>query len=149
MGKTRLALQAAADELPQYADGAWVVELSGVSEATSTEETIASTLGAQQHPGQVLRDSLLSFLRNKRLLLVLDNCEHLLASIAELVGELVRAAPDVTVLATSREALRVHGEQVIAVPSLPVPGDGAPMDELPQRMYHHRRRRLNADRRSH
>jgi predicted ATPase/class 3 adenylate cyclase len=130
VGKTRLALQVAAEVLPQYRDGAWLVELGGVSDGISTEEAIASALGAQQQSGQALRESLLSFLRNKQLLVVLDNCEHLLDLVADLVKDMTAGAPDLTVLATSREALRIAGEQVVAVPSLTVPDEATAIDEL-------------------
>ncbi|MGO9456555.1 MAG: adenylate/guanylate cyclase domain-containing protein [Acidimicrobiales bacterium] len=130
VGKTRLALQVAAEVLPQYRDGVWVVELGGVSNGIAAEEAIASALGAQQQSGQALRESLLSFLRTKRLLLVLDNCEHLLDLVAALVEDMTGGAPDLTVLATSREALRVAGEQVVAVPSLTVPDEATGIDEL-------------------
>ena len=130
VGKTRLALQVAAEVLPQYRDGAWLVELGGVSDGVAAEEAIASALGVQQQSGQALRESLLSFLRNKQLLLVLDNCEHLLELVAALVEDMTGGAPDLTVLATSREALRVAGEQVVTVPSLTVPDEATAIDEL-------------------
>jgi predicted ATPase/class 3 adenylate cyclase len=121
VGKTRLALQVAADAVPGYADGAWLVELGGVADADAVEEVVATTLTVQPQPGQSLRESLISYLRMKRLLVVLDNCEHLLEPVGDFVDRAVRAAPRVTVLATSREALGVAGERVLGVRSLPMP----------------------------
>src|SRR5262249_56537960 len=80
--------------------------------------------------GKTITDSLLSFLSNKRLLLVIDNCEHLLDSVAQLVCRMLSVAPGVRVLATSREALRIDGEQVMTVPSLRVPDEAAALDVL-------------------
>jgi predicted ATPase len=86
-------------------------------------ESLATALLVRQQQGQTIADSLLSFLSNKHLLLVLDNCEHLLEPAARLVSQILSVAPEVWVLATSREALRVDGEQVITVPSLALPQD--------------------------
>jgi predicted ATPase len=124
VGKTRLALQVAADVVPGYADGAWLVELGGVADADAVEEAVSGVLVVQQQAGHTLRDSLLAFLRMKQLLLVLDNCEHLLDPVAEFVDRVVRAAPRLSVLATSREALGVAGERVLGVRSLPMPAPG-------------------------
>jgi predicted ATPase/class 3 adenylate cyclase len=123
VGKTRLALQAAADLLPEYPDGVFVVELGGVTDAEAVDESVAAALVVQQQTGETITDSLLAFLTNKRLLLVLDNCEHLLDAAARLVSRIIAAAPDVHVLATGREALRIDGEQVVTVPSLALPED--------------------------
>ena len=128
VGKTRLALQVAADLLPRFSDGVYLVELGGVSDATAVDESIATALLVQQQPGQTISDSLLSFLANKHLLLLLDNCEHLLESIARLVSRVLTAATEVRVLATSREALRIDGEQVMTVPSLALPDDTASLE---------------------
>jgi predicted ATPase len=123
VGKTRLAVQVAADVLPAYGDGAWLVELGGVADAEAVEEAVAATLMIQQQPGKSLRESLLSFLRMKQLLVLLDNCEHLLEPAGDFVDRALRAAPRLTVLATSREALGVAGERVLGVRSLPLPAD--------------------------
>jgi predicted ATPase len=128
VGKTRLALQVAADVLPVFPDGVFMVELGGVSDAAAVDESVATALLVQQQPGQTIRDSLLSFLAGKHLLLLLDNCEHLLESIARLVGRVLAVAPEVRVLATSREALRIDGEQLMTVPSLGLPNDAASPD---------------------
>ena len=125
VGKTRLAVQVGAELVPAYGDGVWIAELGGVADADAVEETTAAALGVQQQLGQSLGESLLGFLRAKRLLLILDNCEHLLEPTARLAESVLRTATGVTVLATSREPLGVPGERVVRVPSLSVPGDTA------------------------
>jgi predicted ATPase len=125
VGKTRLALQVSAEVLPEFRDGVFVVELGGVSDAVAVDESVAAALLVQQQAGQTINESLLSFLGNKQLLLMLDNCEHLLEPAAYLVSRMLAAGPDVRVLATSREALRIDGEQVVTVPSLTLPEDSA------------------------
>jgi predicted ATPase/class 3 adenylate cyclase len=123
VGKTRLALQVAADVVPRYPDGAWLVELGGVGDPVSVEEAVAVALGVQASPNRPLTVTLLDFLRSKRLLLVLDNCEHLVAAAAVLVERLVASCPQVTVLATSREGLAASGEHVVPLPPMQVPED--------------------------
>jgi predicted ATPase/class 3 adenylate cyclase len=130
VGKTRLALQVAAEVLPAFSDGVFLVELGGINDATAIDKCIAAALLVVQQHGQTITESLLSFLGNKRLLVVLDNCEHLLEPVALLVSQMLSAAPGMKVLATSREALRIDGEQVFAVPSLAVPDDDADLGLL-------------------
>jgi predicted ATPase/class 3 adenylate cyclase len=121
VGKTRLALQVAGHVLPQFEDGAWLVELASVGAAEAVEDSVAAALGVQPSPGGSLEQTLVDYVRNKSLLLVLDNCEHLLNAVAGFVDRAVRSAPGLTVLATSREGLAVPGEHLITVPSLEVP----------------------------
>jgi predicted ATPase/class 3 adenylate cyclase len=123
VGKTRLAIQAAADALPRYRDGAWLCELAPVGDPEALVETLASALGVQPRMGQALDESVLDFLRSKELLLVFDNCEHLLDPVAELVDRIVHTAARVTVLATSREGLALAGERLIPLPSLDIAGE--------------------------
>jgi predicted ATPase len=123
VGKTRLAIQVGAEALPDFPDGVFVVELGGVNDGNAIDESIASTLSVQQQPGHTITESLHSFLGDKRILVVLDNCEHLLEPVARLVARMVTASPGVRILATSREALLVEGEQVMTVPSLDVPDE--------------------------
>jgi non-specific serine/threonine protein kinase len=126
-GKTRLALQVASEVLDQFRDGVWVVDLAPLSEPALILQTIATTLGVREVPNRPLRDGLAEYFRARCLLLVLDNCEHLIAACARLVEPLLRVAPNLHVLSTSREGLGIGGETVWRVPSLSVP---EPSDEL-------------------
>lgn len=124
-GKTRLALQVATELLPEYPDGAWLVELAPLQDPTLVPQTAAHALGLRDQPG-VSPDELLTLgLRAKRALVVLDNCEHLLDACAALAERLLSTCPHVAVLATSREPLDMLGEAIWRVPSLsaPEPGD--------------------------
>jgi predicted ATPase/class 3 adenylate cyclase len=125
VGKTRLALQLAAETLPRYDHGAWMVELAPVSSAGSVDGVIASALGVQPRPGTPVLLGVVDYLRDKSLLLLLDNCEHLLGAVALFVDTAVREAPGLRVLATSREGLAVAGERIVSVPSLRLPDVGA------------------------
>jgi predicted ATPase/class 3 adenylate cyclase/Tfp pilus assembly protein PilF len=120
-GKTRLALQVAADLLPEYADGVWVVELAPLAEAGLVPQAAATVLGMRELPGQTMVQMLVEALKPKRLLLVLDNCEHLLAACAALADALLRGCPGVRLLATSREGLNTAGETTYRLPSLSLP----------------------------
>jgi predicted ATPase/class 3 adenylate cyclase len=121
VGKTRLALQAAAQVVANFRDGAWLCELAPVGDPGAVVEAIATALGVQPRPGRTLDDSLVDFLRIKQLLLVLDNCEHLLDSVTDVVERLVRSCARLTVLVTSREGLALGGERILALRSLHVP----------------------------
>ncbi|WP_156744562.1 NB-ARC domain-containing protein [Mycobacterium sp. E740] len=125
VGKTRLALQVAADLLPDYRDGVWLVELAPVRDAEGVAAAVAAVFGVVNSAGQTLDDSLLDMLGHKHLLLLLDNCEHVLGALARLVGRIERGCPGVVVLATSREGMAIEGEQLIALAPLAVgqPGD--------------------------
>src|SRR5215213_2053369 len=129
-GKSRLAVRAASDLVNEYAEGAWLVELAPVSEPERVSSVVASTLAVSEDPHRQLTETLADELRSRHLLLVVDNCEHLLAASADLMATLLSAAPDLHVLATSREALAVQGEVVIPVPSLAVPDAGADVNAL-------------------
>ncbi|HEY8217773.1 MAG TPA: adenylate/guanylate cyclase domain-containing protein [Acidimicrobiia bacterium] len=121
VGKTRLALQVAAEVAPEFPGGAWLCELAPVTDASALSDAVAATLGAPRPVGRSPDESLLEHLEPKRLLLVLDNCEHVLDAAARLVDAVTHRCPQVAVLATSREGLALAGEQIIAVPSLGVP----------------------------
>ena len=123
VGKTRLALQVAADLVPHYPDGAWLVELGPVGDPASVADVVATALGVQARPGQPLVLGLSDYLRGKSLLLLLDNCEHLVAAVAALVEHLLQVSPRLTVLATSREGLGLAGEHVMPVGPLGLPDD--------------------------
>ena len=131
-GKTRLALQLAADLLDRYPDGVWLVELAAVSDPGAVGPTVAASVRIGERPGQPVTDTISAALRNRHLLLVLDNCEHLIAACAELADALLRSCPHLTILATSREGLNVPGEALMPVPSLRVPAGETlpPLDQL-------------------
>lgn len=119
-GKTRLALQVAAEVLDDYPDGVWLVELASLSDPDLTAQAVATTLGVRERPGHDLLTSL-DHLVARRSLLILDNCEHLVAACARQAKHLLGACPKLQILATSREPLGVMGERVFVVPPLTVP----------------------------
>jgi predicted ATPase/class 3 adenylate cyclase len=120
-GKTRLSLQLAAEVLEGFPDGAWLVDLAPLAEARLVAQTAASVLCLKEEPGKPIGATLAAHLADKRLLLLLDNCEHLLDGCAQLADMLLRQCPGVTLLASSREALGMGGEQAYRVPSLSLP----------------------------
>lgn len=123
-GKTRLALQVVADLLDQYPDGVWLTELASLSVPALLPQAAASVLGVAERPGRPLDETLLEHLRSRSMLLVFDNCEHLLQACASLVDVILRRCPHVRVLATSREGLGIAGELTFRVPSLSLPDPG-------------------------
>lgn len=129
VGKTRLALQVALDALPELADGAFLVEFAPLLDPALVPHTVAAVLRAPEHPDRPIEDLLVDALAERELLLVLDNCEHLLDSVAGLVDHLTAHCPQLTVLATSREPLDVDGEVVWRLAPLPTSGDGAAPSE--------------------
>jgi predicted ATPase/class 3 adenylate cyclase len=120
-GKTRLALQVAADLLEGFPDGVWFADLAPLSDAELVPQTVASILGVREQPGRTLIAVLNDHVASKTLLLLLDNCEHLVDACARLAESLVRAGRSVRILATSREALGIAGEVAWPVPSLTLP----------------------------
>lgn len=122
-GKTRLALQAAADALPGYRDGVWFIDLAPLTEPNLLPNVVATTLGVREVPDRPLQHAIAEHIAKSKLLLILDNCEHLIASAAAFAEGALRAAPDVRILATSREPLGIAGEAVWRVPSLSLPAD--------------------------
>jgi len=132
VGKSRLAVRAAADLARSFANGAWLVELAEVRDAGLVRNAVMAGLDLRDQAGTEPLALLLAYLRDRELLLVVDNCEHVLDPAAELVSAIVRAAPGVRVVATSREPLSVPGEHVIPVPPLELPAaDGTqPLDQL-------------------
>jgi non-specific serine/threonine protein kinase len=121
VGKTRLALEVAASVADEYADGAWLVELASLADSNLVPATMATALGIREQPGRPLMTTLLDGLRTCSLLLILDNCEHLLHACGDLVQALLRTCPSLRVLGTSREPLGISGEVVWRVPPLDVP----------------------------
>ncbi|MGI9624052.1 MAG: ATP-binding protein, partial [Acidimicrobiales bacterium] len=120
VGKTRLALRAAAEVASSFEDGVWVVEFAPVTEAGAVSHAMAATLGVTQQAGKSLVDSIADALRGQRSLLVVDNCEHVLGPVSELIEAIVQTTDQVQVLATSREGLGIAGERVWPVRSLEV-----------------------------
>ncbi|MFD6993635.1 BTAD domain-containing putative transcriptional regulator [Streptomyces sp. NPDC059943] len=118
VGKTRLALRTARRVASAFPDGAWLVDLAAVTDPALVERAVAESLGLRDQSTRSATDAVADHLRARRLLLVLDNCEHLVDAAATLVLRLLRAAPDLRVLATSRERLGVPGEHLLLVPCL-------------------------------
>ncbi len=119
-GKTRLAVEIAAGIAPEFGDGVWYVDLAPITDAEVVPVAVARALGLPDQPGRSTMDTLLRFVADRQLLILLDNCEHLLDASAELVVALLAGAPGLTVLATSREPIGVTGEATWRVPSLSV-----------------------------
>ena len=127
-GKTRLALQVAGELVEQFSDGVWIVDLAPLSDPGLMAHTVAAILGVREGPSRSIGDALAEYLRPRHLLLVLDNCEHLIGVCAQLVEPLLRAAGRLQVLATSREALGIPGETVWRVPSMSAPAASVRVD---------------------
>src|SRR5262245_4649835 len=126
-GKTRLALRLAADLTNDFRDGVWLIDLAPIATPDLVDQTIGSAIGVREAPQRLMRDILLDTCRPRALLLVLDNCEHLIDACAEVAEALLRAAPALRIVATSREQLRVPGEVVWRVSSLSLPDDASPV----------------------
>jgi predicted ATPase/DNA-binding CsgD family transcriptional regulator/transcriptional regulator with XRE-family HTH domain len=123
-GKTRLALQAATDLSSDFTDGVWLVELAPLADPALVARVVASILGARETPGQSPLENVVAFLQRKTLLLVLDNCEHLVSACAELAEGILAGCPRVRLLATSREPLLINGERQVRLASLAAPDAG-------------------------
>lgn len=130
VGKTRLALQAASELLPEYCDGVWLVQLAVLNDADLVPGAIASVLGIQIGAKASPLDTISRKLAGKSLLIVLDNCEHVIAAVARTSESLLSAAPAVRILATSREPLSCFGEKVLEIPPLDVPCESATIPDL-------------------
>ncbi len=129
-GKTRLALEVARGLIEAYPEGVWLVELAPLSEEVLIPKAVAEALKVPERPGEAIADTLLEVLRDRQLLLVVDNCEHLVGATARLVDRLLDSCPGVRILATSREALGVEGEIRWLVPPLSAPEpQGTPSSE--------------------
>jgi predicted ATPase/class 3 adenylate cyclase len=124
VGKTRLAIQVAAEVITRYPDGAWFCELAAADDPDAMLQVVAAALGVQPRAGLTLDRCIVESLRARRLLVVLDNCEHLVGDVAELAGAVLGECPTVWMLATSREAIGVPGEQVWPLASLDLPKRG-------------------------
>jgi predicted ATPase/class 3 adenylate cyclase len=130
IGKTRLSLQLAADVMESFPDGVWWVELAGVSSPALVPNAVAQALGLTEEAGTSLTETICKHADGRSMLLLLDNCEHVLAPSATLVDRLIRAAPGVRIVATSRESLRVPGEQTYVLPTLSLAEPGADLANL-------------------
>ena len=124
LGKTRLSLQLGAELLAEYPDGVWFVDLAPLRDDALVVAEAAQVLGVREEPGRPLLQSLVQHLREQRALLILDNCEHLPKPAAALAHAVLKAAPRVALIASSRIALRVPGEQTYPILPLPVPAAG-------------------------
>src|SRR6266446_7006158 len=133
IGKTRLGLEVARRLLPKFADGVWVIELAPLSDPDLVPTTVATELGLDLADNVVSPERVANALSSKQLLLVLDNCEHLVGAAASMAEALLRANPAARVIATSREPLRAEGECLYRVPPLAVPTEGSQDAEDPLR----------------
>jgi predicted ATPase len=120
-GKTRLAVQAAADVLDEFPDGAWLADLAAVADPDGVASQVAQVFALKEGPGMITADAVAAYLGDKRALLILDNCEHVLEAAAALADRLVSSCPSLCILATSRQPLDLPGEVAWRVPSLRVP----------------------------
>jgi predicted ATPase/class 3 adenylate cyclase len=128
LGKTRLSLQVAADALDHYPDGIWFVELAPLQDARRVPQAVASVLGVKEDAGRPVIEALIRHVKDRQMLLILDNCEHLLDACAELARQLLQSGPHLKVLTSSRESLHVTGEASYPVPSLAVPDPHAKIE---------------------
>jgi predicted ATPase len=131
-GKTRLALEVAAGQIQHFSDGVWLVDLTPLTEPGLVAQTIALTLGLQESPAEPIAATLVRTIQSKNILLVLDNCEHLLQACSQVVDSLLRVSSDLKILVTSREIISLTGECVFHVPplSLPTTWSQAPTQEI-------------------
>ena len=124
IGKTRLSQQLAAEVMDDFPDGVWFVELAPLSDPRLVPQSVAIVLGVKEEAGRPVVEALIKYAKDRRLLIVLDNCEHLVQACAELVTQLLQSGPQLKILASSRESLRVSGEASYPVPALAVPDPG-------------------------
>jgi DNA-binding winged helix-turn-helix (wHTH) protein len=129
-GKTRLALEAAWTLVPDFADGVWLTELASLGDERMVADAVARSLGLRSEGEKPILQRLSEHLKTRSLLLVIDNCEHLLGACAELVTLVLRNSSAVRVLATSREPLRIAGERAWRVPSLSLPAAGGGAEDV-------------------
>jgi predicted ATPase/class 3 adenylate cyclase len=130
LGKTRLSLQVAADVLEKYPDGVWFVDLAPIKDPSLVPNAVAQVLGVHEERGKPLIQTLCAHVKDHKLLFVLDNCEHLVNACANLADTLLRNASELRILATSREALKIRGEQAYQVLPLKAPDRNAGIESL-------------------
>jgi predicted ATPase/class 3 adenylate cyclase len=121
LGKTRLSLQAAADALDMFPDGVWFVELASLTDGQFVAQAVASVLGVKEEAGRPVAEALAKYATERHLLIILDNCEHLVRACADLANNVLRSGPGARILASSRERLRVAGETAYPVSPMAVP----------------------------
>jgi predicted ATPase/DNA-binding winged helix-turn-helix (wHTH) protein len=121
VGKTRLSIEAGRNVLDRYPDGVWLAELAPLNDPQLVTSIIGDVLGASLNAASGAIETLVSALKNKQLLLILDNCEHVIAEAARVAEALMRSCPRLSILASSRERLAIAGESIVRVPSLPAP----------------------------
>ncbi|HJW51749.1 MAG TPA: tetratricopeptide repeat protein [Burkholderiaceae bacterium] len=147
LGKTRLELQVAAESIHLFPDGAWFIDLAPLRDEALVVSEAAQVIGVQQEPDRPLLQSVCAHLKSRRTLIVLDNCEHLVKAAADLAHAILRSAPQVRIIASSREALHVPGEQSYPLHPLPLPSRGATPEQLMQspavRLFVERARQSN------
>ncbi len=129
VGKTRLAVEAGLELLPRFAHGTWIVELAPLSDAALVMSTVGTALRLDLSGNRTPRDILISHLQSQDILIVLDNCEHVIDAVAELIEAILGSAPRVRILASSQELIGLPGEQVLRVPPLEVPDAASPAAE--------------------
>ncbi len=129
-GKTRLAIEVGSRALDRFTDGVWIAQFASVSDSEGVQHSLAAALRLRERPPTALVDIISDHLAQKSVLIILDNCEHLLGACAELADRLLVTCPDVRILATSRQALGVSGEVVHQVPGLTVPSLGKPDEDI-------------------
>lgn len=130
LGKTRLSLQIAADVVENYPDGVWFVDLAPITDPAHVPDAAAQVLGVREEPGKTLTQTLCEHVKDRELLFIIDNCEHLISACASLAEALLLRAPDIRIVATSREALHIRGEQTYPVLPLAAPDRNAGVEAL-------------------
>lgn len=134
IGKSRLSVQLGAELLDEYPDGVWLVELAPLADPLLVPQALASVLGVKEERGASVTEALLAYVRDKTLLVILDNCEHVVHACADLAKRLLQAGPGVRVLTSSRDVLQVAGETIYQMPTLGVPAaDEEGADTVPPR----------------
>ncbi|MBS1517821.1 MAG: tetratricopeptide repeat protein [Bacteroidetes bacterium] len=131
-GKTRFALQTGADLIDDFLNGVWLVELAAISDTESLPEALINIFGLKEEPNKTPEETLTGYLKDKEILVILDNCEHLVTACAELAERLLISCPELKIIATSREALNCAGEQIYKIPPLtqPDPSDRESSEQL-------------------
>lgn len=147
MGKSRLSLELAATLLDEYPDGVWLIELAPLVDPVRVPLALATVLGLREEPGGSVTETLLAWVRTRTLLIVFDNCEHLVDACAELAKQLLQAGAGVRILASSRDLLKIAGESVYPVPALSTPSAAELRDHpLPAQLLQHAAVQLFVDR---